>query len=92
MHKTTPKQREALQHVSDVVRATASQTQLIWFSASGSGSDIAGITAAFIDPHEALRYAVSHRSETVHFPDGVQLQALFAMKDGIETFLLRSER
>lgn len=79
---TTPEMRSVLEHISDVLRGSSSP--LIWFSRSGSGAEIAGVTAAFLDPMEAAEYAVAHTGETVHFPGGTQLQAFYALADGLE--------
>jgi hypothetical protein len=84
-------QRAALQHIADVLRATPN-SPLVWFSRSGSGDAIAPVTAAFLDVNAAMAWAVTNPSDTVHFPNGNQLQAHFAMADGRDEFIRRATR
>jgi hypothetical protein len=86
--QTTPEMREQLRFMSDRLRVIP--TPLIWFSRSGSGDQIAGVSAAFLDPLEAAAYAVTHTGETVVFPNGTQLQARFALADGLDRWLERA--
>lgn len=59
---------------------------LVWFSASGSGPAIKPVTAAFLSYEEAAAWAARHPGQTVHFPGGNQLQARYALADGLKGF------
>jgi len=63
---------------------------LIWFSSGGSGDAIKPVTAAFLSYEEAASWACRHPGQTVHFPGGNQLQASFAMADGLSAFIQRA--
>lgn len=63
---------------------------LVWFSASGSGPAIKPVTAAFLSYEEAAAWAARHPGQTVHFPGGNQLQARYALADGLEGFTRRA--
>jgi hypothetical protein len=64
-------------------------SRLVWFSASGSGPAIKPVTAAFLSYEEAAAWAARHPGQTVHFPGGGQLQARYALADGLEAFTRR---
>lgn len=64
-------------------------SRLVWFSSGGSGHNIKPVTAAFLSYEDAAGWAASHPSETVHFPGGNQMQASYALADGLTEFTRR---